>query len=283
MPIIIGGINDRITTNNDLLSDNFLQVNCCGIFENISEESRTHRPNGRIDFQIILVIDGFLSIYHEDKLLKISKNQFVLIPPNVENNYEFSNPIHTTWIHFSGTNAEKILNSYNINSFTAYTVINTGIFKHYAEKIIKELQIKNSGYVNICNAYLLQFLTQLKRKTDEMTRKEIYSSTPDINITIDEMKTNFSTNTDIEYYAKMCNLSTSRYSHIFTEKMSRPPHKYITMLRIDHAKYLLENTNAKISDISKSVGNYDQFYFTKVFKKHTGVTPSNFRKNSKLT
>lgn len=283
MAIIVGGINDRITMNNNLSSKDFLQVNCCGIFENISEESRTHRPYGRKDYQIILIIDGYVSINHNNTIFKAKNSQFVLIPPNIENDYQFSNPVHAVWVHFSGSSVDSILQSYGIDAFTVYTVSDTAVFKHYAGKIIKELQSKKSGYTNICNAYMLQILTQLKRKVDENIKREAYSKGPDINITVDEMKTNFATNTNIEYYAKMCNMSVSRYSHIFTKMMGTSPHKFLTELRISHAKFLLTNTNVKILDIAKNIGYEDPFYFSKAFKKTTGLSPSDFRaKNAKL-
>ena len=94
------------------------------------------------------------------------------------------------------------------------------------------------------------------------------------------MKTNFAANIGIEHYAKMCSMSVSRYSHVFTQKMSVSPHRYLTELRIGHAKFLLTNTNAKILDIAKSVGFADPFYFSKAFKKETGFSPSEFRKNN---
>ena len=279
MAITVGGINDRVTLNNNLASNDYLQVNCCGIFENISEESRTYRPDGRKDFQIILIIDGYLSLNHFGETLEVGRNSFILIPPHVENDYRFSDPVNAVWVHFTGIFAGEILRTFSIEAFTVYEVSDTGNFRHCAEKIIKELQFKKTGWKNMCNSYLLRFLTHLKRKIDENAEREAYSSGSDIGIAVDEMKTNFAANTGIEHYAKMCSMSVSRYSHVFTQKMSVSPHRYLTELRIGHAKFLLTNTNAKILDIAKSVGFADPFYFSKAFKKETGFSPSEFRKN----
>lgn len=52
---------------------------------------------------------------------------------------------------------------------------------------------------------------------------------------------------------------------------------YLTERRIERAKYLLVNTEMKIYEISEVTGYSDYFYFTKVFRKWTGKTPSDFR------
>lgn len=281
MAVIAAGINDRSTMNNNLTSKDFLQVNCCGIFENISEESRTYRPTGRKDYQIILIVDGFLSINCCEKTIKVENNQFLLIPPNCPNDYSYSNPVNAVWMHFSGTSVDKILDLYGIDAFTAYTITDISFFRYYTDKIIEEMRFKKIGYMNICNAYMLQILTQLKRKIEKNISHEMCSKNTDIGITIDKMKTEFAVNNDIEYYAQMCNMSVSRYSHIFTQKMNISPHRYIIELRIAQAKFLLSTTNVKIYNIAKSIGYDDPFYFSKSFKKMTGLSPSDFREKSK--
>lgn len=281
MAVIAAGINDRKTMNNNLESKSFLQVNCCGIFENISEESRTYRPNGRKDYQIILIIDGYLSINCRGNTLKAQNNQFLLIPPNCTNDYSYSDPVNAVWVHFSGTGVNEILSAYGIDAFTAYTITDISFFRYYIDKIIEEMRFKKVGYMHICNAYMLQILTQLKRKIEKNIDREMCSKNTDISITIDKMKTEFAANNNIEYYAQMCNMSVSRYSHIFTQKMSVSPHRFIIEQRIAQAKFLLSTTNVKIYDVAKSIGYDDPFYFSKAFKKLTGLSPSEFREINK--
>lgn len=54
---------------------------------------------------------------------------------------------------------------------------------------------------------------------------------------------------------------------------------YLTKIRMDKAKRLLMETNEKISDIAETVG-YRHSYFNRIFKKHVGITPSQFRRRS---
>ncbi len=52
---------------------------------------------------------------------------------------------------------------------------------------------------------------------------------------------------------------------------------YLSEYRVEHAKKLLENISININDISSKVGYRDSNYFEKVFKRITGVTPTEYR------
>jgi len=65
----------------------------------------------------------------------------------------------------------------------------------------------------------------------------------------------------------------------FVAVCGKTPNEYLTSLRIEHAKKLLQyksNMRFSIADIGMMCGYYDPNYFSRVFKKHVGVTPEQF-------
>jgi AraC family transcriptional regulator len=64
---------------------------------------------------------------------------------------------------------------------------------------------------------------------------------------------------------------------MFKEATGVPPHRYITLQRIDHAKRLLTETDLPLVDVAAAVGFQTQGHFTSVFRKHAGLTPRIFR------
>ena len=75
-----------------------------------------------------------------------------------------------------------------------------------------------------------------------------------------------------------CKLSEGYFSHKFKKQMGISPMSYLNELRIEKSKELLEEGTMNISTISSVVGFQDSLYFSKVFKKSTGMSPSKFKK-----
>ena len=88
---------------------------------------------------------------------------------------------------------------------------------------------------------------------------------------------NYQKKPDNEYLSKLCYMSKYYFIKTFTAEVGITPQKYCTMIIIDKSKHLLDNTNMKIGDIAKAVGIDDVLYFSKLFKKTTGISPSEYR------
>jgi two-component system response regulator YesN len=73
------------------------------------------------------------------------------------------------------------------------------------------------------------------------------------------------------------NLSPSHFSMIFSKETDQTFKDYLTTTRIQKAKELLRTTGLRSSDISYQVGYNDPHYFSFVFKKNTGFSPSKYR------
>ncbi|MDF2613073.1 MAG: hypothetical protein K0S71_859 [Clostridia bacterium] len=79
--------------------------------------------------------------------------------------------------------------------------------------------------------------------------------------------------------AAMCNISKSYLHRLFKKHLKTTPTYYINYTRISAAKSLLLATDYPIKSIADSIGFDDVAYFSRVFKKFTGVTPSAFRES----
>ena len=63
--------------------------------------------------------------------------------------------------------------------------------------------------------------------------------------------------------------------------MGKPPNEYIIELRLQFAKNMLSGTNMSIKQISEHIGYNDPYFFSRLFKKHIGISPQEYRKNNK--
>lgn len=79
--------------------------------------------------------------------------------------------------------------------------------------------------------------------------------------------------------ARTSGMSYSYFSRCFHDVIGESFSDYCTHVRISHAKQMLLNTGKSIQEIAFSVGYQDEKYFSRIFKKVTGTSPSDFRKD----
>jgi two-component system response regulator YesN len=84
-------------------------------------------------------------------------------------------------------------------------------------------------------------------------------------------------NISLNEVAAQVNHSPSHFTTVFSQETGGTFKQYLTEVRIKKAKELLRTTNAKSYEIACQVGYTDPHYFSYVFRKHTGLTPTDFR------
>lgn len=81
-----------------------------------------------------------------------------------------------------------------------------------------------------------------------------------------------------ETLARVSGLSTVYFRKLFTSITGASPISYVQNLRIEKAKELLNSDYGSLSDIALSLGYSSLYDFSRAFKKHTGISPSKYRK-----
>lgn len=103
-------------------------------------------------------------------------------------------------------------------------------------------------------------------KSNEITKKAIRY-----------ISKNFTRNLTLDDVANHVHLNSAYFSTLFKQSTGSSFKEYLNMVRIEESKRLLANTDYSIIDIALATGFEDQSYFSKVFKKYTGLTPKQYR------
>ena len=101
---------------------------------------------------------------------------------------------------------------------------------------------------------------------DEMTRARYY------------FEEHYNEDISIEQYAASRSMSTSWFSRSFRSATGTSPMQYILQIRIRNAQTLLETTDDSISNIASIVGYDNPLYFSRLFSRAKGVSPTGYRK-----
>lgn len=135
---------------------------------------------------------------------------------------------------------------------------------------------KTPGYLAICNGIMLQIIGQLynEYRIIDADLKKMNR----IEMAIEYLKQNYG-DSDLKIcdLAKTVNLSEKHFRRIFFELYQKTPYLFLQEFRINKAEILLLNTTKSVSDIALQCGFSDVYSFSHSFKKHTELSPMEYR------
>lgn len=149
----------------------------------------------------------------------------------------------------------------------------------YFEKIIhKNVDIEQLIYdVNILCKLILLLLYEYGFETKSSQKLETYYNNHIIQNVIALIHDNYNKELSLALLSAQCYCNPSYLSRLVKKKTGMTVTDYISMVRVNEAKSLIDLTNLSITDIGYRVGFNDVAYFSRVFKKHTGMTPKEYR------
>lgn len=116
---------------------------------------------------------------------------------------------------------------------------------------------------------------------DAVRKLSLKNYSSPIRRTIEYIRLNLNQELSLDSISGALNLNSYELSRQFKKETGINMTEYINNRRINEAVYILKNKNLSITDVAFTVGFNDVNYFTKVFKKMKGVTPSEYRKNKR--
>lgn len=262
-----------------------IKINNCGYYRvHTGPVIETPHPEGRNDYQLLYIAAGKGYFYFKgsETPTVVTKGHMVLFRPKEPQvyNYYVEDKTEVYWVHFTGWKIEEYLDSYELPK--EENVFFTGISPDYPwiyNQIIREMQLQRANYDDIIKLYLHHILLTINRYIKES--REIKNDTiNDIERAVHYFNENYTKPISIEQYAEEHLMSVNWFIHSFKSVMKVPPMQYITSLRIVAAKGYLENSNKSIAEIATAVGYDNALYFSRIFKKRTGMTPSEYKQRN---
>lgn len=135
--------------------------------------------------------------------------------------------------------------------------------KNALERVKEKYEIEKKTYTEIFNPGMTQ------KSPEQIAR-----------VLRDYLIHHYATDINLKLIADNMNYSPSYLTKIFDQQYHTTPSKYIINLRITQAKhYILHEPELSIRQIGEMVGYNDQGYFSRIFKKKTGLSPFDYREN----
>ena len=259
-----------------------LIVGSCGTYR-LQTRNRlpTKRPRGRLDYQLLYVASGkthFL-INGEDRV--VTAGHMVLYLPRQEQDYVYygKDKPEVYWVHFTGSDVKNILRHYDIPMDD--NVFYCGVVSTYAylfKEMIHELQTCRVGFQELLTMYLRQIFLLIQRSRLEQKPAVSTYMQEEMENARRYFNEHYNEAINIEEFAASRSMSVSWFLRNFKQVTGMSPMHYILTSRINNAVSLLETTDYNVTEISTIVGYENPMYFSRLFKKQKGVSPTDYRR-----
>jgi AraC-like DNA-binding protein len=174
-----------------------------------------------------------------------------LLEPYFSKEYKFASRLKLDQIHFDKT--------YNI-----------------IKRMVNEFENKLDGWHTLLQSNFMELVVLFSRIYNfNSTQKK----TDIINIAkaVSYIENHFNEDISLQMLAELSNYSKRHFIRIFNETYHTAPVNYIITLKIRQACTLLKESNLPVSSIAMRCGFNDSNYFSRIFKKHMGITPTQYR------
>lgn len=232
--------------------------------------------------ELFYVVDGKGEFNIQGQRFPVKPNDFVIINPQVEHT-ELSSPDEPL---------EYIVLGINGLSFSNLTPVSEGghpfsFFNlrdeqkdilRYLNAMVQEATSQQMSYELVCHNLLEILLIKILRHQHfDLEVGKQSKATKDISFIKHYLETYYHESIQLEDLASMTHLSRFYISHSFKKEIGMSPMEYLIDIRIKESKILLRTTNYSISQVADIVGFTTPTYFSKQFRKSTGISPTDYR------
>lgn len=249
-----------------------LCINCVGaVDDSVGFSSRSVRN----DYYMMYILKGSMNIEFDEFKGVISAGDLLIMRPGTEYVYyaEKGDGINYLWLHFTGSNAEKMIQNVSVPLNNICYCGQIGSMVEYWKKMFHEFVLNDKYFTQMTTTLFTEILTVFSRRINDFNEKNRLLKS------VLYIHENYRKKIKVSFLASMENLSESHYRTVFARLFGESPMEYITARRIEAAEYMLENSDKKLTEISTLVGYNDVYYFGRQFKRKIGISPGKYRKN----
>lgn len=295
-----GNINAYLSSGRgetDRASDEYLEINNCGSQFVRGTDMTTIRRQGRKDYQLLYIwkgcgyflppaaySDGLHISGHKrisQEMLMIGEGEIVIYHPGQPQIYTYRANDHAEayWVHMTGSGVAGLLSAAGFAGDFRFHIGQHPDLPLLFQKIIREIQRQQEKGEWVCQAGFLELLALMGRYHSRREGRAAVCNREQLLAVIDTMHNRYREDLTNEDFANACNLSVYRFIHLFRQLTGLSPYAYQTRIRIDRARDLLLSTTLNIAEVAAMVGYGNPLYFSRLFHKHTGLSPTAFKKN----
>lgn len=244
----------------------------------------SYGPKIRSYHLVHFVLHGKGELHINEHVFQLSAGDAFLIPAGKVSYYKAAadDPWCYAWISFLGISSQMYLYQLMTSTDDVYIIHGLDTMK-YKERIFEIIALKDSSTSSYfqANGVLFQMMAMLFDDID--FRESNWGRTSVVDEVKYHLDINYAEKLKLQDVAKSFGIHPNYLTRIFREKYGVSPKQYLMGLKLKKARRLLTTTELSVSVIASSLGFDDQLAFSKIFKKEYMISPSEYRKQSRIS
>ncbi len=230
-------------------------------FEDCENDS-FYGPAIRTYWLIHFVVSGSGIFRIDGKEYQLKPGEMFIIPPYVETYYEANalKPWNYIWVGFTTDSPLPKDLPHILNLPEAAEIFN-------AMKNCENFSEGRSAYLSARLWDLFAFILGKEKKQSEY-----------VNTSLDLIHSQYMTDITIDKIANRLNIDRTYLYTLFKKKLGISPKQYLFNHRMSIAASLLRDQSSSVATVARSVGYSNMYIFSKMFKQHFGISPSQYAK-----
>lgn len=231
------------------------------------------------DYLLIYCVngDGFLKL--DKKSIKVTAGDFLVLPKGVVHEYQAQkkSPWSIYWVHCDGAFAKDYIAE--ISSQTEASLLPIGLHPRLISdfEALLDTRLNSSlfeSYLHGCSllGQIITHIALLNKQTQHQFNKSL-----DLDSLRSVMLTHIHQQLDVETLANSANLSKFHFIKRYKALTGRTPINDFIQMKIERACHLLDISDKSIAEVGWELGYEDAYYFSRVFNKVMGISPSQYR------
>ena len=240
-------------------------------------------PHTHNHMELFFIVGGKGQFLIQDALYPVDVNNLVIINPNITHTEVSLNAQPLEYIVL-GIEGVELVTAENANGpFCILDHYESVEISSCLRNILREMEQKNTGYEDVCQAYMEILIIRLMRNTALAVPAEpqVVSANRQCAAVRRYIDLHFKESLTLDQLAQEAHMNKYYLSHAFKREYGVSPINYLISRRIEESKYLLAETDLSMSQIAQLLGFSSLSYFSQVFHRTQAVSPKEYRQNLK--
>ena len=240
-------------------------------------------PHTHNHLELFYIVGGKGQFLIQDQLYPVNANNLVVINPNVSHTEVSLNAQPLEYIVLGIEGIELQTSDTSNGQFSILDHFESVEISGCLRNILRETELKNTGYEDVCQAYMEILIIRLMRNIVLAIPSEpqAISTNRQCAAVRRYIDMHFKEALTLEQLAEECHMNKFYLSHAFKREYGVSPINYMISRRIEESKYLLAETDLSLSQIAQLLGFSSLSYFSQVFHRTQAISPKEYRQSQK--